>query len=108
MVTIFDNIDLNDPIYVEADLDSHNFYLIAVTEDKEVKSITFSAAVDSGVTNNPLVIGNVSLDIDNEVSGKLIQGFPLDFYLKPLQIVKKDGTVITEGEFDIEINITEF
>lgn len=107
MINQYQSIDLDNAAYQAVNLGSGYgcFYLIGITTLTDIKSVTFSVAVDSGVSGKPLVLNNITLELSGEVSGTVLTGYPQNFYLKPVQVLKTNGEALTEGEFDIEVNI---
>lgn len=108
VTSIFANIQLDSATYTSVSLSSsNNFYLIANTQLDNIKSISFAVAVDSGVANKPLFLKNITVNIEEgqQISGNLFTGFPETFYLKPLQVVDKDGNIHVTGTFNIGINV---
>lgn len=109
ITTIMQAIDLDGATYQAVNLGNNSsFYLISVTEDTNVKSISFAIAIDSGLVNTPLFIKNITIPVNGEekVAGKFFASFPSNFYIKPIQVVTGDRDAsVTEGQFDIEINI---
>lgn len=111
----YQSIDLDTATYTQVNLSGkHSFYLISVTKDETIKSIVFSVAIDSGVTAYPLVLQNIELPVNalnsinsstGVISGTRFSGFPDEFYLKPIQVNKKDDTIYKEGTFNVTVNI---
>lgn len=109
--TLYNEIDLESSNYTSVSLsNNHSFYLIAVAQNDEISSITFSIAIDSGVKNNLLNIQNITLPVKEGISGVRFDRFPDSFYIKPLQVILKNDTVmkhnIDNTPFDVEINIS--
>lgn len=108
VVKIFDEINLDEKRFREVNLKEFNdFYLIGIKdkESKEVSSITFEIAIDSGVKGKPLHLPNIKLDLEKEVSGVRCTNHPSVFYIRPVQVITADGKAVKEGKFDVEINI---
>ena len=106
IINQYSTIDLDNASYQAVDLNNkHNFYMIAITDLTNIQSVTFSVAIDSGVTGKPLEIQYIKLPVSAGISGTRFTYFPDEFYLKPVQIVTNDEQVIQKGEFEIEINI---
>lgn len=108
--TVFNEIDLSDDTFSAIDLSGkHSFYLISVAQDDKVSSITFGVYIDSGVTNNPLLIQYITLPVNVGISGQRWSGFPDSFYLKPTQVILKNGGVkkenIDDQPYQVEVNI---
>ena len=105
IVKVFNNINLDKNSFREVNLkDFNDFYLIGITND-DIKSITFEVAIDSGVKNKPLILPNIKLDFEKEVSGVRILNHPSTFYIRPIQVVTNNLEVLKNGQFDIEVNI---
>lgn len=113
-----------DNNWIKVNLNDDSFYLIAIKEevkklkDKEIKSsevdkIYFEVAIDSGIKDKPITINRIALDFKDETSEdedinsitafNRFQGFPKDFYIKPIKIVTYDSTVYSK---DIETGIS--
>ena len=109
--TIYNEIDLsnNQPETVNLN-GAHNFYLIAVAQDDKISSITFGTYVDSGVSNNPLLMEYITLPVNVGVSGRRWCGWPNEFFIKPTQVILKNGEVkkgnIDGKPYQVEINIS--
>lgn len=104
---------------------SNSFYLIGIKESKvaedeidpkTVKSVVLKAGIDAGLTE-PLNIGTIVLNFTDETSDNATIneatalnrqiGYPEEFYLKPIQLITKDGEIIDKGHTRIDINILE-
>lgn len=107
MIKKYNTIDLDTAAYSSVDLSSHthDFFLIAITEDKNIKSISFSCAVDSGVSNEYLEIQTITVPVYDKISGARFINFPREFYIKPIRVVTIDDVEHTTGEYEVEINI---
>lgn len=106
IVKEFSEINLDNNLARVVDLkDKNDFYLIGVTKSKDIKSITFEVSIDSGVKGKPLFIQNIRLEITGEISGARFLNMPSEFYIKPIQIINKDGKTLKEGKFPVAINI---
>lgn len=105
IIKAFNNIDLDKNSFRQVDLKEFNdFYLIGINNDN-IKSITFEVAIDSGVKNKPLLLPNIKLDLEREVSATRVLNHPNQFYIRPIQIINKDNEVIKTGTFNVEVNI---
>lgn len=105
IVKVFNNINLDKNSFREVNLkDFNDFYLIGITND-DIKSITFEVAIDSGVKNKPLLLPNIKLDLEREVSATRVLNYPNEFYIRPIQVINKDNEIIKTGIFNVEINI---
>ena len=109
--TIYNEIDLSNDQPETVDLSgAHNFYLIAVAQDDAISSITFGTYIDSGVSNNPLLMEYITLPVNEGVSGKRWCGWPDEFFIKPTQVTLKNGDVkkenIEDQPYQVEINIS--
>ena len=121
--TIISKLKL-DNNWIKVNLNGDSFYLIAIKEkvkklkDKEIESskvdkIYFEVAIDRGITDKPITINRIALDFKDETSEdedinsitafNRFQGFPKDFYIKPIKIVTYDSTVYSK---DIETGIS--
>lgn len=106
IVKVFNNIDLDKNSFRQVDLKEFNdFYFVGITDNKNIKSITFETAIDSGVKNKPLLLPNIKLEFEREVSGVRLLNYPSTFYIRPIQVVDKNFKVFNVGKFDIEVNI---
>lgn len=106
IIKAFSKIDLDKNSFRQVDLKEFNdFYLIGINNEKNIKSITFEVAIDSGVKNKPLILPNIKLDFEKEVSGVRILNHPSTFYIRPIQVITDNLEVLKNGQFDIEINI---
>ena len=106
MIKQYQQINLDNASYQSIDLSgNHNFALIGITELTNISKVIFSTAIDSGVTGKPFVMANLSLDINGEVSGNIYTHYPEEFYIKPIQVVFTDGSIKSDGVYDIEVNI---
>lgn len=109
--TIYNEIDLSDKSWEIVNLSAkHTFYLIAVAQNDEVKSITFEISIDSGVANNPLVIQNITLPVTEGISGQRWSGFPDEFNIRPVQVMLKNLDIKKENidnqPYQVEVNIS--
>lgn len=105
IIKLYDKVKLNSA-YQKIDLkDKNDFYLIGITQNKKIKSITFEISIDSGIKDRPLKIENIKLEIDKEISAVRLLNRPSEFYIKPIQIITTEEEIKTEGTFDIAINI---
>ena len=108
ILKVFDRIDLDKNPFREVNLKGANdFYLISITKDKNIKSVVFEVAIDSGVKGKPLQLPNIKLELDgkNEVSGVRVLNHPSEFYIRPVQVTYEDGHDKACGKFDIEVNL---
>ena len=106
IIKVFNNINLDKNSFREVNLkDFNDFYLIGITNNKEIKSITFEVAIDSGVKNKPLLLPNIKLDFEKDVSATRVLNYPNEFYIRPIQLINKDSEVIKTGTFNVEVNI---
>lgn len=110
VTTVYSQIDLSDNTLKSIDLNGiHNFYLISVANDDSVSSVTFEMYIDSGVQNTPLVIQYLTLPVKNGIVGQRYCGVPDKFYLKPTQVILKNGDVKKENiggtPYSVEINM---
>lgn len=113
-----------DNNWIKVNLNDDSFYLIAIKEkvkklkDKEIQSnkvdkIYFEIGIDSGIKDKPITINRIALDFKDETSEdeninsitafNRFQGFPKEFYIKPIKIVTYDSTVYSK---DIETGIS--
>ena len=103
-----------------------NFYVIGVKEDAQlsdtidvnkVRLITLELGIDSGIEDNPITIGRVTLNFgyetssDPEINSKTAFTFlsrvPDTFYIRPISV--DDGSKrYTEGSVSIGINVNAF
>lgn len=121
--TIINKLKL-DNNWTKVNLNNDKFYLIAIKEkvkklkDKEIESskvdkIYFEVAIDSGIKDKPITINRIALDFKDETSEdedinsitafNRFQGFPKEFYIKPIKIVTYDSVVYSK---DIETGIS--
>ena len=113
-----------DNNWIKVNLNDDSFYLIAIKEkvkklkDKEIQSnkvdkIYFEIGIDSGIKDKPITINRIALDFKDETSEdeninsitafNRFQGFPKEFYIKPIKIVTYDSIVYSK---DIETGIS--
>ena len=107
MIKKYTTINLDTAIYQSVNLDNdlHDFYLIGITDDESIKSITFSCAIDSGVTGEVAEIGNITLPVYGNISQTRFTGFPTEFWMKPVQVITTDEVVHKDGVYEVEVNI---
>ena len=121
--TIINKLKL-DGTWIKVSVNDNSFYLIAIKEkakklkEKEIESskvdkIYFEVAIDSGIKDKPITINRIALDFKDETSEdedinsitafNRFQGFPKEFYIKPIKIVTYDSVVYSK---DIETGIS--
>ena len=107
IINKYTELDLDNATYTQVDLGTaHNFFLIGINDNNvDISSATFAVAIDSGVTGKPLFLQNIQVPFTGEINGVRYTGFPEKFFMKPLQIINKNGDVIKTGEIDVAINI---
>ena len=112
--------------WTKVDLGGYNdFYLIAEkckgksrsdTIDKiGVKKIKFEIGIDSFSNNKPLTINYITLNFDdisssdiktNEVTALVkVLNYPTVFYMRPIEIIMDDSSLIKEGKSSIKVGI---
>ena len=108
-------------------LTNSNFYIIGIkgtskatgdtVDPKDIISIAFELAVDSGESNKYITVGrtilnfNVESSLDKAFNEKsaynLISRFTPKFYIRPISMETVEGTV-TEGQASVSIYINSF
>ena len=104
---------------------SDSFYLIGIKENvkklsdnqidsKIIDKVYFEIGIESGIKNKLLTIGHLVLDFKDQTSSEdinditafvKVQGYPKEFYIRPVSFTTYEGVKYTDKETYIAINV---
>jgi hypothetical protein len=103
-------IDLDAKTWNEITLgtDLHNIYAIIIKNSKvakdtidqdEIGNIIFELGIDSGKSDTVLSIGRFAINnFNEEIPYTFLPNLPTKFWIRPIQIIKKDGAILEAGK----------
>ena len=106
---IMNEIDLTqEQVYQQLDLSgAHCFYLVVdnTASKLPVKQIVLDIAIDSGVDNLPVSIGNLVVAVNGkELAAQRIDNVPGTIYVKVAQVMDIEYKQLTDEVLAIELN----